>query len=329
MSSARTAPLALATLSLACTSVLAGCQAALTKGDCDDRYSLLSAARRCTTEHLATKREYEEFRDELEEDLERWEQGQGITTVAVYFRDLENGPWFGIGENEEFFPASLMKTPLMIAILKLSETDPGIMDENIRYDAQPNEDDDNAEIGERIEPGNTYTVRELMRRMMTYSDNRSAEVLLKFLEEQGHGRDLAVQTLDDLGILDAHEASGQLLSVKEYSSLFRQLYNASYLKREQSQEAMTLLAASEFKEGLVAGVPRGTVVAHKFGIWDSEETGKQLHDCGIVFHPDTPYLLCVMTRGTDFHKNADVIAAVSQMVYEEVATHNGPAPDGE
>jgi hypothetical protein len=59
-------------------------------------------------------------------------------------------------------------------------------------------------------------------------------------------------------------------------------------------------------------------VAHKFG----ERTGfaggvKQLHDCGIVYYPKNPYLLCIMTRGTDFTKLESTIAAVSKMVYQE------------
>jgi hypothetical protein len=34
-----------------------------------------------------------------------------LTTAAVYFRDLNNGPWFGVNEHESFSPASLLKLP--------------------------------------------------------------------------------------------------------------------------------------------------------------------------------------------------------------------------
>lgn len=48
-----------------------------------------------------------------------------ITFAAVYFRDLNNGPWFGINEKEYFSPGSLLKLPLMISIFKAAESNPG------------------------------------------------------------------------------------------------------------------------------------------------------------------------------------------------------------
>ena len=47
--------------------------------------------------------------------------------LSVYFRNLNNGPWFGIRENEGFAPASLMKISILISYLKMSETDPNLL----------------------------------------------------------------------------------------------------------------------------------------------------------------------------------------------------------
>jgi hypothetical protein len=68
----------------------------------------------------------------------------------------------------------------------------------------------------------------------------------------------------------------------------------------------------------VAGVPSGTVVAHKFGerVLPSKNV-KQLHDCGIVYYPQFPYVLCVMTRGNDFVTLQQAIKGVSDIVYRE------------
>jgi hypothetical protein len=43
----------------------------------------------------------------------------------------------------------------------------------------------------------------------------------------------------------------------------------------------------------------------------------QLHDCGIVYFPDNPYIICVMTRGDDVNELAPVVAHISKMVYDE------------
>jgi hypothetical protein len=122
----------------------------------------------------------------------------------------------------------------------------------------------------------------------------------------------------NLRILDPPTpVSDQFLSVQTYESVFRVLYNASYLSREASDWALEILADSEFKTGLVAGVPSNVTVSHKFGE-HSVENGVQLHDCGIVYHPRHPYLLCVMSKGTNFDMLDDVIAGVSRVVYSEI-----------
>ncbi len=61
------------------------------------------------------------------------------------------------------------------------------------------------------------------------------------------------------------------------------------------------------------------IVAHKFGERSFlDKKTKQLHDCGIVYHPAKPYVLCVMTRGDDFDKLSAVLRSVSALVYQEV-----------
>ena len=45
----------------------------------------------------------------------------------------------------------------------------------------------------------------------------------------------------------------------------------------------------------------------------------ELHDCGIIYYPNHPYFLCVMTKGADFPVLAGVIREVSQTAWEEVA----------
>lgn len=65
-------------------------------------------------------------------------------------------------------------------------------------------------------------------------------------------------------------------------------------------------------------------MAHKFGLLsEKDDAGKviarQLHDCGIVYHPARPYVLCVMTKSAaPIEKIEGYIAEVSKRVYQEV-----------
>jgi len=166
-------------------------------------------------------------------------------------------------------------------------------------------------------PNQSYSYQELIERMIAYSDNNATILLSKGIQE-----DVFLRPYEDLGIAPPLLQNGEYyLRVKDYATFFRVLFNASYLSREYSEKALGVLLKSEYQQGLVAGIPADIRVAHKFGerIW--EDTNEhQLHDCGIVYYPNRPYLLCVMTRGKDFTPLGEVIADISSLVYKEVQT---------
>jgi hypothetical protein len=43
-----------------------------------------------------------------------------------------------------------------------------------------------------------------------------------------------------------------------------------------------------------------------------------MHDCGIVYAKNQPYVLCVMSRGKSFADLSDAIALISKTVYDEM-----------
>jgi beta-lactamase class A len=239
--------------------------------------------------------------------------------VSVYFRELNDGLAFDIGEDSKFYPASLLKVPLMISILKKAETNPQILTKRITYNNPDLKSYQNSDVADKLLFGRSYTVEDLMRRTIDYSDNISSILL----EEAINNIDLR-KTYDDLGLPDPYNLNDQndyMLSVELYSSFFRILFNASYLNREMSERALEYLAKTDYRKGLVAGVPPEIAVAHKFGLRKINER-KQLHDCGIIYYPNHPYLLCVMTSGPYPEYLDTTIRDVSRFIYEEIDRHN-------
>jgi len=273
-------------------------------------------------------KELRPFEGELRNVVEQLKQAGAAEEISVYFRDLNNGPWVAADPEKEFTAGSLFKVPLIIACLSQAEHEPGFIGRKILFrDPLP------ADLTrvhypppENLQRGREYSVRELVQRTASYSDNAAAYLLLNTVDKNRlkkvfYDLDLKGETLVE-GV--------SRFSVVEYGRFFRILYNASYLGREMSELALGDFGDSTFLKGLVAGVPRNTVVAHKFGEYE-EDTPKGprvlLHDVGIIYPPKRPYLLCVMTKGRSYEGLERSIATVSSLAWRQVQTHQWkPSP---
>jgi beta-lactamase class A len=259
--------------------------------------------------------ELKPFESRVENFIKNVESKKWGDDIAIYFRDLKNGPWFGIGKTQGFYPASLLKVPEMISLLKEADSNPALLKKKILYNNPELESVQNAEVADKLILGKSYTVEELLKRTLVNSDNVSANLLGDVTDPVALRK-----TFDDLGIPDPYylnDQRGYMISPELYSSFFRILYNASYLSKEMSEKALRYLIDSDYKGGLVAGVPPTIEVAHKFGLRKINGV-KQLHDCGIIYYPNHPYLLCVMTSGPVPEYLDNTIAEISRFVFEEV-----------
>lgn len=246
--------------------------------------------------------------------------------VAVYFRDLNNGIWFGINESALFLPASLMKVPVMMSFYKESETNPDILKKIIKYTPDPEEaanPSQNIKPSELIILNKSYSVKELIERMVTYSDNEALFLLTRNFPEN-----IIFKVYNDLNLVPStalkNDKGNISVSVSSYASLFRILFNGSYLNKQNSEYALSLLSKTNFYEGLVAGLPKNIVISHKFGertVNDgTANPPRQIHDCGIIYHPVKPYLLCVMTKGEDYKHLESIIQEISRETFESVSS---------
>ncbi len=259
------------------------------------------------------------FKQEVEKLTSELQSNGEAEKISVYYRDLNNGPWWGINEKEEYDLASLIKIPMMIAFLEHVEKDSTLMQKKILYMVTSEYINiplpDKYITDEPLEEGKEYTLDEVLRRMIVYSDNPSYGVLHKVItaeEFQEVYKRLGLEyTLTDEG--------RYILSPKQYSAMFRILYNASYLGRATSEYALGLLSKTKISSGLRPGVPETVEVAHKFGIYSNpSKEDYSLHDCGIIYYPQHPYMLCIMTKGSDVDKLESVISKISKEVYDEI-----------
>jgi beta-lactamase class A len=243
------------------------------------------------------------------------------TAVSVYFRDLNNGNWFGIREHDKFSPKSLLKVPLMIAYFKWAESSPLVLRKTLIYRGRENgAEQEEGSSTENLDPGKSYTVNDLIFRMIVHDDAAAYSLLYANLPPGRLDR-----IFKDLYVEYDPQKKEDSLSLNAFAAFYRVLYNASYLSEEMSEKALRYLSMLSFRNGMAAGVPPNIEIACKQGertitaSTDEEQQDLlQLHAFGIIYNPNRPFLLGVMAQGADADRLTRVIRDITRLVYEEV-----------
>ncbi len=262
-----------------------------------------------------------ELKKSLESYIDKQIHADQLVNASVFFRDLNSSQTLEINQDEYYTPASLLKVPLMMTYFKIAETLPDLLNDKLTNVNSDNENkNESIKSSKFAEANKEYSVRELIDLMIKYSDNNATLMLF-----EGGGKkaeDAFVKVFSDLRV-QTLASDKYFIKVADYAFFFRILYNSTYLNREMSNNALNLLNQTEFSDGIVAGIPKEVAVAHKFGeynlIDNNKVTNQQLHDCGIVYYPKKPYILCVMTKGKDINTLKDIIKNISQKTYLEVS----------
>ncbi len=283
--------------------------------------SLVNPMLPCVEQLKLNMKELKTFRPKLDTYLEQIHKQYPEIHISYYFRDLNNGLWIGVEEKEMFSPASLMKIPVMIAVLKKTESEPAFMENKIQYDTTLlDKIDEDEGKGFKKNHNEWYSLDQLITQMITYSDNKATLMLM-----QAVGMDNVIKVSNDLNldIKNDLNINSNFMKVKSYAAIFRILYNGTYLNRENSEKALTYLSKAEFSKGIKAAVPADVLVAHKYGTRDEFDSkgnaiNVQLHHFGIVYHQQKPFLIGIMTRGGKKEVREKIIYDLSKLTYDEV-----------
>jgi beta-lactamase class A len=265
-------------------------------------------------------RELHWFRHDLDTYIEKIKAKQSDIHVSYYFRDLTNGMWIGINEKDEFSPASLLKLPIMIAAYKEAEKDIGVLGVKILYNAKEFSGV-SEEAGVKKIDGEYYSIEELINQMVDYSDNAAALILMKYF---GEDKVAAVEKAFNISIPPNATNTTNFVRIKDYASIFRILFNASYLNKAMSERALTLLSHASYKNGIRAGIPDSIEVAHKYGVRDVHDAsgklveGYQLHHFGIVYYPGKPFLIGIMTRGGTKEQKEQLVRDLTAITFKNI-----------
>ena len=259
---------------------------------------------------------YKGLKIELQDAISRFKQNGILDNASVYIRVFGKGDFISINENAMFHPGSLIKLPILITYLKMEERNPGVLNKKLVFNLPKSGVPQQTYNSNQIVPGRTYSIKELLKYMIAYSDNNATFILNNNVD-----LDAFKKMFSDFGLVvpDVHDINYQI-SAKDYSAFLKVVYNSGYLKTEDSEFIAELLTECDFKDGIQSGLPNSIPLAHKFGEWGDRNNPEihQLSESGIVYLDQTPYLLTIMTQGKDVKKLPDVLNAISKITYNNI-----------
>jgi len=254
--------------------------------------------------------------------------------VGLYFRRLDTGDTVLINPDLRMHAASTMKVPVMIQLFRDADAGRFDIDQPIpvgmtfrsiadgsTYDIDPASDSDST-LYQRV--GTAVPARELVDLMITRSSNLATNILIEFADARrvtATMRELGADSIEVLrGVEDlkAYAAGmNNTTTARDLGAILTALADGRAASAAATADMLAILEQQEFNEGIPAGVPAGTRVAHKTG-WI---TGID-HDAAIVY-PDqaSPYVLVILVRGIEDHaESSELIATLSGIAHRAVTS---------
>jgi beta-lactamase class A len=215
-------------------------------------------------------------------------------TSAVEVLDLSSGYHIGYNSGASMPAASTIKVPVMVEVFRQLEL--GRFDLTRRLTLLGSDKDYGSGDLCDSSSGTTYSVSDLVEKMIDISDNTATNMLIRLV-----GRQSINATMTNLGLEHTRLTS----DVRTGSWSVRQTLRTSpddmvrllalMAKRElvdgwSSNEMISILEEDQINTLLPASLPDGVPIAHKTGSFFDT-----LNDVGIVYADDAPYVIAVMT----------------------------------
>ena len=226
---------------------------------------------------------------------------------SFYFEYLPSGTSIKINQDTQMVGASLLKVPLVMNLLKAAEQNK--IDLNKTLTIQEGDIDRRSGTLWQRGAGTKLSAEEVAKQAITQSDNTAVNMLIA---ASSNRFDLFQQSIDELDInLSVENETQTTLGAQSYSSVLKCLYLSCFLSYQHSQQILGWLTETESPARLRGGIPDNIKVAHKYGT----SGGRSESDCGIVYIPKRPYIICFMIDAPPEEANK-IISSFSKTVYD-------------
>lgn len=242
----------------------------------------------------------------------------GGDSISLYYKNLKKGYEVTINADRAWVPASMVKAYVVVEAFRQKKVRLVNFDSRVTIKKQNVVPTELESTGHQpLREGAKATIRELVYAMVVQSDNTAYNSLLDVLDRRN-----ITLTLRSLGLTDT--VVGEKLSLndeqyaldlailgrqpnrttaRDFGKLFDLIYED---KVSDSNEILTIFKKQKINDIIPKLLPEGIDIAHKTGIFSL-----YLHDGGIVYKPNEPFILAVFTNRGD----PTIIAQLSKISY--------------
>lgn len=230
---------------------------------------------------------------------------------SFYAEYLPTGTSIKINQDNPMVGASLLKVPVVMNLFYAAEH--GQIKLSQKVTMQEGDIDKRSGILWEKGVGSRFTLEKLAEYAIIDSDNTAINMLIGATSSKF---DLFQKTIDELDVdIAATNNSQTKLGAQGYSSMLKCLYLSCVNTFSDSQQILKWMTESNSPPRLRAKLPATVKVAHKYGT----SGGISESDCGIVYIPKRPYIICVMV-GTDSDTANTIIQTASKKMYDYITT---------
>lgn len=205
-------------------------------------------------------------------------------------------------ESEKQMPAaSLIKLPVVASLYRQIED--GSLSLTDEYEIEKEDVRGGAGSLQYQPVGTKVSLGDLAFYCLNQSDNTAFTMARRIL-----GDDLIQKEISDLG-MESTVLVNFVTSAKDIDLFFQKLYRGQITKTHQD-DFIKGLTKTAFETRIPAGIPEGVSVAHKVGT-EAMVTA----DAGIVFVPQKPFVLTILSEGVSFQQADQIIADLTKDIY--------------
>lgn len=233
--------------------------------------------------------------------------------------DLATGLRAGYNANAAMPAASTIKVPVMVEVFRQMEA--GKFDLSHMVTLRSSDKDCGSGDLCGAPSGGSYSVEDLLSRMIDVSDNTATNMLIRLV-----GRRAINEEMSNLGLQHTHlngdvrtsswsVRSSLRSSPHDMVVLFSMMAKRELIDEWASTEMINILEEDQINSLLPASLPEDVAVAHKTGSFDDT-----LNDAGIVYEEDAPYVIAVMTTDLpSLSRGRTFIRSLSRLAFDQEA----------